>query len=373
LRKIAIIEPISFFQGPPNGIHNLIRGLVLNSVGIEWLLFNENAERQDLAEKGHLGSEVKASLISTWKLMNLKLIRIPKSLSFALYFSFRRHKFKVDVIHAHRVELGLLAILLFPRTPLHLFIHNSAGDLRSFRKSSSFWRFMPVVHYIVTVFVYRRAEKILTFNQTEFESASSLSSRVVRVKTFFDNEVFFPNKFYPPKDSSPNSNEVQIAWLGRLEREKNPELALRIIKTCVEKNLNVRLNVIGYGSLQEKLELYVRTNKIGKYVKFYGQLEPFAVGNVLRNCNLLLQTSKYEGSPTSLIESLACGIPVVSTKTGDPDGIVMDGSNGFVVRTEEPFDFIEPILRSVNLKSISCINSVKSRSKKKLIWSLLFE
>jgi glycosyltransferase involved in cell wall biosynthesis len=373
LRKIAIIEPISFFRGPPNGIHNLIRGLVLNSEGIEWLLFNENAERQRLSEKGQLGSEVKAPLNSTWISKHLKLIRIPKSLSFAFYFIFRRHKFKVDVIHAHRVELGLLAVLLFPRTPLHLFIHNSAVDLRSFKKSSSFWRFMPALHYIVTVFVYRRAQKILTFNRTEFENASSLSSRVVRVQTFFDDEFFFPNKCFPPKDSSSNSNEINIAWLGRLEREKNPELALRIIKTCVEKNLNIRLNVIGYGSLQEKLELYVRTNKIGKYVKFYGQLEPFDVGNVLRSCHMLLQTSKYEGSPTSLIESLACGIAVVSTKAGDPDGVVMDGLNGFVVRTEEPIDFLEPIMKSVNLNSISCINSVKSRSKKKLIWSLLFD
>ena len=59
------------------------------------------------------------------------------------------------------------------------------------------------------------------------------------------------------------------------------------------------------------------------------------VSNYYKACDLYLVTSREEGGPKSILESMACGVPLISTKVGMAEDIIKDGLNGFLVEIED--------------------------------------
>jgi glycosyltransferase involved in cell wall biosynthesis len=99
-----------------------------------------------------------------------------------------------------------------------------------------------------------------------------------------------------------------ILWIGRLERQKDPLLALKIIRALGPR---ARLTMLGEGALREEVQEQIITMNLTDRVSLMGhvrEVEPF-----LAQADALLITSRYEGGPAVAVEALAAGLPVVST------------------------------------------------------------
>jgi len=99
----------------------------------------------------------------------------------------------------------------------------------------------------------------------------------------------------------------RILWIGRLERQKDPLLALDVI--AATKGL--QLTMLGEGSLRPAVEQRIKTLGLEDRVALHGHvaaIEPF-----LAEADALLITSRYEGGPAVAVEALAQGLPVVGT------------------------------------------------------------
>lgn len=128
---------------------------------------------------------------------------------------------------------------------------------------------------------------------------------------------------------------------------------------------NFKLIIIGSGPSKETMVQLASTLKIEKKVFFTGFLEnPYAF---IRNAFFTALTSKHEGLPTVLIESLMLGTPVVSfdCETG-PNEIIIHEQNGILVENQNKDAFINAMNRMINepelytkLKS----NAIKSVEK----------
>jgi glycosyltransferase involved in cell wall biosynthesis len=66
--------------------------------------------------------------------------------------------------------------------------------------------------------------------------------------------------------------------------------------------------------------------------------------------NCLLLTSKTEGSPQVIKEAMACGCPIVSVDVGDVAERVSGVEGCYVVRTREPKDIAEALLKAIAFK-----------------------
>lgn len=84
----------------------------------------------------------------------------------------------------------------------------------------------------------------------------------------------------------------------------------------------------GDGGEQEKIEQYIRAKKLGAYIHLTGHRDDIPL--VLPELSLFLFTSKTEGLGTSLLDAMACGVPVVSTDAGGIPEIVKDGETGML-------------------------------------------
>ena len=135
-----------------------------------------------------------------------------------------------------------------------------------------------------------------------------------------------------------NPNEIlKIGFVGRLSKDKDPELFCRIAKYSSQLKLNIDFHIFGAGPLEVKLK-----SNFEDYVVFHGWQNEDAI---YKDIDVLLITSPIENSPYVLLEAKNRGIPVVARMVGGIAEISQDGKDSLLVKTTRVDDFIDAILR----------------------------
>ncbi|PIT89214.1 MAG: hypothetical protein COU27_01515 [Candidatus Levybacteria bacterium CG10_big_fil_rev_8_21_14_0_10_36_7] len=114
------------------------------------------------------------------------------------------------------------------------------------------------------------------------------------------------------KSFSRNENlkeEKTVLWIGRFEKEKNPSLAVSILKEVLSSGIKANLVMLGEGSLENSL----KNDAKGLPVIFHGWQDP---APFLVSADVLINTSYYEGYGASIVEALVAGVPVVAPDVG---------------------------------------------------------
>jgi colanic acid/amylovoran biosynthesis glycosyltransferase len=129
----------------------------------------------------------------------------------------------------------------------------------------------------------------------------------------------------------------QFLAVGRFTEKKAPDLTLRAFAATLQACPEARLQMIGFGPLLEPAQALARELGITNAVTFAGACPPAVVQEQMRQARCFVQHSivapngDSEGTPVSILEAGASGLPVVSTRhAGIPD-VVSEGETGFLV------------------------------------------
>ncbi|MCS7014885.1 MAG: glycosyltransferase [Gemmatales bacterium] len=123
-------------------------------------------------------------------------------------------------------------------------------------------------------------------------------------------------------------NDFVVVMVARLDPIKDHATALRAFEHVSAHFPQARLIVVGDGPLRKQLTQYVESRKLDKSVSFWGEQKKVLPFYQCADCFLL--TSISEGTPISVLEAMACGLPIVATACGDIPRIVEHGINGFL-------------------------------------------
>ena len=144
--------------------------------------------------------------------------------------------------------------------------------------------------------------------------------------------VVIPNPIDIPKEEWKFENtEHQIAHVARLHVwQKRQDILLRAFSLFVKTHPDYKLNIYGGGPDENMLINLSKQIGISEFVFFHGNTSD--VRNKLLKNELFVLTSDFEGMPNALMEAMALGMPVVSTKCspGGAEVLISDGENGFL-------------------------------------------
>jgi glycosyltransferase involved in cell wall biosynthesis len=125
-----------------------------------------------------------------------------------------------------------------------------------------------------------------------------------------------------------------ILWIGRLESQKDPLLAL---KTLQALDASAHLTMLGDGSLRADIGHQIAVLKLKDRVSLAGHVRE--IESYLASADALLITSRYEGGPAVAVEALAMDVPVVSTDCSYLlNDLLKTPESGRIVASRDPAD-----------------------------------
>jgi glycosyltransferase involved in cell wall biosynthesis len=130
----------------------------------------------------------------------------------------------------------------------------------------------------------------------------------------------------------PEDARVLLA-VGRLERQKGLDVALRALATVRRDHPAAHLVVLGEGSLREELTALAAELGLGGAVHLPGRVGD--VGAWLQRADLLVHPARWEGFGLALLEAMLCARPVVATRVSSIPEIVVDGETGLLVAPDD--------------------------------------
>lgn len=159
-----------------------------------------------------------------------------------------------------------------------------------------------------------------------------------------------------PFSEKPKMLRAPLAWMGRISPEKGLEDAL-----SAAKQTGYVLTIMGKvedSAYWERLQSEFPPS----CYRYLGFLKSPALQENLRECSALLMTHRWEEAfGIVAMESLACGVPVISYRRGGPTEIIQEGISGFLV---EP-DSIDALVKAIGqVKSLSRKDCRKEAEKR---------
>ena len=180
----------------------------------------------------------------------------------------------------------------------------------------------------LTSFEVSSLNKAYTYASSVIAVSSVLSKQIKRVVPYAGNINILPNvldsKFESIKLLYENKDSFSFINIASLDKNKNQSILIHAFHKAFAKRNEIKLKIIGDGELRTELnDLIIKLN-LQNQVSLLGYLTTKEVINELLQSNAFVLTSKFETFGVVLIEAMACGLPVISTRSGGPEEVVSD-------------------------------------------------
>ncbi len=268
---------------------------------------------------------------------------------------FRIRKFlrnnNIDVVIDHRIRSSVLNELIYS------YFTYSKNSVMYYVHSYKVENYIPSNNILLRK-VFKRGRKIITVSKAIEE----------RVKSTFGFEsiqtIYNPIEHYTtslPLTTVASAEYEYVLFYGRLVDEvKNIKLLINSYNKSILPERNIKLLIIGNGKDKDMLVEMVEGLNLSDMILFKPFVpDPFSI---VKEAKYTLLTSKYEGFPMTILESLACGTPVVSVncKSG-PNEIIRDKFNGLLVENNN----VEALVEAMDLFVLNTklYNTCKSNAK----------
>jgi len=161
--------------------------------------------------------------------------------------------------------------------------------------------------------------------------------------------------------------EVNLLFLSRIEKEKGIFETISAVAELVKNHPRIRLLVAGDGSCLSQARNMVSEMKIENNVSFLGYVQGEKKKQVFLSSDIYIFPTYAEGMPTTVLEAMAFGLPIVTRRVGGLKDFFVDGQFGFTTESKDPNEFASIIDKIVNNRSLSlemginCHNYAKER------------
>jgi len=245
--------------------------------------------------------------------------------------------FKPDVIHAHnlffRTTEAVALLRRFLRVPLVTTLH--LGALEGNEKLLNF--LVRLYEATMGRYILRASDAVTAVSAAVAEHGGQVSGAKRRIQVIpngVDTVVFQPGQV-PEKP--------EIIFVGRLVPNKGPLTMVRAAARVNRRYPEARFTLVGDGPQRQRLEREAARLGIAGAVRFTGVRDD--VPEMLRQATVFVRPSTLEGLPLTILEAMACGLPVVATPVGGTPEVVRDGDQGLLIPVDDEAALAAAILK----------------------------
>ena len=191
------------------------------------------------------------------------------------------------------------------------------------------------------LFAIRRADATRALSPWTARIAEEATGRppVASFTTYFDLESFTERPIRPLPE------RPGIAWIGVLQRYKDPQMLARAWRAVAPEVPEATLTVVGSGPLERVIDGLVR--EFPGRVRAASRLEPQQIADLLDESTVLAMSSAEgsEGVPRVIMEAFTRGRPAICTSVGGIPDVVEPNRNGLLVKPGRPEDLARALIK----------------------------
>ncbi len=309
----------------------------------------------------NLNNEVYLDLVS--EKVNLVVLSVnhTRNSFLPLFKYFYKNQTKIVLVFNHELAVMLIVLRNFMRLNIKIISRNISVlsiKIKQF-ETLGFWK-----KYIVGPFIKNFYHKI---DHVVNQSNDMRNDLIALYPQLYQNSSVIYNPISKQIDDYSKNNDLTqitkenyLLCVGRLEKVKAFHKAIEAFAGISNKFPNLRLKIVGQGSLEQKLKKTAVNFGVSNKVDFEGFQKNIIPYYLYAKATVL--TSLYEGYPNVLVESIAMNTPVVAFDCkGGTKEIVQDGLNGFLVEDQDIDDLKKKLsiilLKKYNIKDLR--NSIK--------------
>ena len=262
---------------------------------------------------------------------NLKLICLDKKkgLDYSLFSKIKKlfKEIKPDIIHTHLDTLLYVIPFLNKKHKKYHTIHSiaekEAVGLQKIIRNYAF-KIKKVVPVAICETVSTSISKYYNINKNEIP----IVYNGINTKKYY-------------KKQNTDNSQFTLINVGTLYEVKNQKFLINVFYEFNKKYPNSKLNILGEGLLRTELETQIAKMNLSNKVMLLGKVSN--VEDYLATSDVFVMTSLFEGLPLSMIEAMACGLPIVSSNVGGIKDLIDEGKNGFLLNSFDIKLFVDKI------------------------------
>jgi glycosyltransferase involved in cell wall biosynthesis len=251
--------------------------------------------------------------------------------------------YKPDIVHTHASKAGAVGRLAASRLNVPLIFHTFHGHVFH----SYFGKTKTTLYKNIERYLAKKTTKIIAISEIQKQELSTIHNICDPSKIEVIPLGFDLNRFRQDKENKRltfrnrwnlNDDEIALGIVGRLVPIKDHNMFLEGAKIITEKtSKKLKFVIVGDGELRKELEEKVSALELTNVI-FTSWIKN--IDEVNAGLDLLCLTSKNEGTPVSLIEAQASGLPIVSTNVGGIENIVKKNENALLCESGDIDQFV---------------------------------
>jgi len=230
-------------------------------------------------------------------------------------------KIKPDVVHCHSSKAGVLGRVAAKFLRIKKVYYTPHGyivqDPNISKKKKQFFCF------IEKVLANKLTTKVIHVSQGE--EAEAIRNNILDKEKSI---VVYNGMNIPYREEASIHKSFNIVTIARMDDQKNPWDAIKIVEGLLKDYPQIKYTYVGDGKYYEEIAEYVKNNRLEKNIKLPGFMDnPY---EVLKDADLFLLTSLYEGLPYALIEAMAFKVPLLASDVTGNNELIVNDYNGFL-------------------------------------------
>ena len=273
-----------------------------------------------------------------------------------------------DLIHLHNANIPLVDTYL----PKVVTVHGTMRGYVPYRKildlPSLIVRAFSSMYIAIDHQIVKSADRVIAISKACAEELRTFygTKNLEIINNAVDSNFFRPLNRKVDKDP-------YVLYCGRLSAEKGLIDLIKGAQYVITKYPDIKFVIAGSGPLERRLKKLVSQLNIEVNFYFTGAINHNTLLKLYQNATIFALPSYREGLPTTLLEAMSCGIPVVATSIPGISDVITDHKMGLLVPPRNPEKLANAILKLLSDSKLRVELGVNARNQveKNYDWNII--